>query len=109
MANVEGSLRDRLLRGRPPQLRVLRITGTSPPISIKYDAVDALGRRRMLRSTSNTRPKWALALRRERHMAIGLLIRVECELPEELPSELTAVLVRNDKGHDPYVDIVGTC
>jgi hypothetical protein len=61
----------------------------------------------MLRSTSNTRPKWALALRRESQMAIGQQLGVECELPEELPPELTTPLIRGDREHNPYADIVG--
>ena len=65
----------------------------------------------MLRSTSNTqRPgKWAAALRREMQMAIGHQLRLEYELPQELPTELSARLIRGDKEHDPYADIVGTC
>jgi hypothetical protein len=64
----------------------------------------------MLRLTSNTRPKWALALRRERQIGIGQQFRVECELPEELPPpRLTTPLIRWDREHDPYADIVGTC
>ena len=65
----------------------------------------------MLRSTSNTqRPgKWAVALRREMQMAIGHQLRLEYELPQELPTELSARLIPSDKEHDPYADIVGTC
>jgi hypothetical protein len=65
----------------------------------------------MLRSTSNTNqpPKWAVALRREMQMAIGHQFRDEYELPQELPIELSARLIRSDKEHDPYADIVGTC
>jgi hypothetical protein len=33
----------------------------------------------------------------------------EYELPRELPDELSARLIRSDKEHDPYADIVGTC
>jgi hypothetical protein len=36
-------------------------------------------------------------------------LRVECELPQKLPPELTAVPIRSDKEHDPCEDIVGTC
>jgi hypothetical protein len=65
----------------------------------------------MLRPRPNTRHphKWALALRREKHMAIGQQLRVECELPQELPAALSASLIKKDKEHDPYADIVGTC
>jgi hypothetical protein len=47
----------------------------------------------MRRITPNTqRPrKWALALRREMQMAVGLQLQVECEPPQELPPELTAI------------------
>jgi hypothetical protein len=61
----------------------------------------------MLRSTSTTRLKWALG---ERQMAIGQQLRVECELPDELPPpKLIAPLIRSAREHDPYADIVGTC
>ena len=65
----------------------------------------------MLRSTSNTNqpPKWAVALHREMQMAIGQQLRDEYELPREPPIELSARLIRSDKEHDPYADIVGTC
>jgi hypothetical protein len=63
----------------------------------------------MLRSTSNSQRKWALALRREMQMAIGQQLRAECELPQDLPSELAALLIRRNKEHDPYADVVGTC
>ena len=65
----------------------------------------------MLRSTSNNQHprKWAIALRREMQMAIGQQLRDECELPQELPPELSARLIRKDKEHDRYADIVGTC
>ena len=65
----------------------------------------------MPRSTPNTQHprKWALPLRREMQMAIGQQLRVECELPQKLPPELTAVPIRSDKEHHPYEDIVGTC
>jgi hypothetical protein len=42
-------------------------------------------------------------------MAIGQRLRDEYELPRELPDELSARLIRSDKEHDPYADIVGTC
>jgi hypothetical protein len=65
----------------------------------------------MLRSTPNSQPKrkWASALRREMEMGIGKQLRAECELPQELPARLTALPTHNDKEHDPYADIVGTC
>jgi hypothetical protein len=64
----------------------------------------------MPRSTPDTQHprKWALALRREMLMAIGQGLRIECELPEELPPELTTPFIRRDSKHDPYADIVGT-
>jgi hypothetical protein len=69
------------------------------------------GRPQMLQITPNTQHprKWALALRREMQMAVGLQLQVECEPPQELPHELTAILIRSDKEHDLYADIVGTC
>jgi hypothetical protein len=42
-------------------------------------------------------------------MAIGQQLRAECELPKELPPEMTAPLTPGDKENDPYADIVGTC
>ena len=63
----------------------------------------------MLRSTSQYPTKWALAMRREMQIAIEQQFRLEGELPEELPPELTALLDRRDKEHDPYYDVVGTC
>ena len=63
----------------------------------------------MLRSTSNSQRKWALALRREMQTAIGERPRVECEVPQELPPELAALSIRRDTENDPYADIVGTC
>jgi hypothetical protein len=65
----------------------------------------------VLRSTANSQrpPKWALALRREVQMAIGQQLRAECELPKELPPEMTAPLTPGDKENDPYADIIGTC
>ena len=65
----------------------------------------------MLRSTPNTQHprKWADALRREMQMAIGRQLQDEYELPQEPPTELSARLIRSDKEHDPYADIVGTC
>jgi hypothetical protein len=61
----------------------------------------------MPRPTLNTEhpPRWALALRREMLMGIGEQLRIESELPQELPANLTS----KDKAHDPYADIVGTC
>ena len=46
---------------------------------------------------------------REIQIAIGQQLRLEGESPEELPPELTALLDRRDKEHDPYYDVVGTC
>ena len=63
----------------------------------------------MVRSTSQHRTKWALAMRRERQIAIGQQLRLERELPKELPPELALLLIRRDKEHDPYYDVVGTC
>jgi hypothetical protein len=65
----------------------------------------------MLRSTPNTQHprKWAIALRREMQMAIGQRLRDRYEVPQELPPELSTPLIRKDKEHDPYADIVGTC
>jgi len=40
---------------------------------------------------------------------VGQHLRAECELPQELPAQLTALPTRNDDEHDPYADIVGTC
>jgi hypothetical protein len=61
----------------------------------------------MLQSTTNSqRPReLASASRREMETAIGRQPRTKCELPQELPPELTS----RDKEHDPYADIVGTC
>ena len=42
-------------------------------------------------------------------MAIGQQLRIECELPQELPPELSALLAHRDKERDRYADIVGTC
>ena len=55
----------------------------------------------MMRSTSEHRTKWALAMRREMQ---GQQLPVERESPKELPLELN----RGDIEHDPY-DVVGTC
>ena len=41
--------------------------------------------------------KWAGALRREMQTAIGQQLRAEYELPQELPPELTALLIRMDE------------
>jgi hypothetical protein len=59
----------------------------------------------MVQSTSKHRTEWALAMR-----AIGQQLRLECELPQELSPELTALLTTpKDRENDPYADIVGTC
>ena len=65
----------------------------------------------MLRSTPNTQHprKWADALRREMQMVIGQQLRDKYELPQEPTPELSTRLIRKDKEHDPYADIVGTC
>jgi hypothetical protein len=65
----------------------------------------------MLRSTLNTQHprKWPDALRREMQMAIGQQLRDKCEVPQEIAPELSTPLIRKDKEHDPYADIVGTC
>jgi transposase len=61
----------------------------------------------MPQSTLSTRHprERELALRREMLMAIGQHLRTECELPQELPPQLTS----KDKEDEPYADIVGTC
>jgi hypothetical protein len=64
---------------------------------------------RQIKPNTQQPRKWALALRREMQMAVGLQLQAECEPPQELPPELTAILIRSDKEHDPYADIVGTC
>jgi hypothetical protein len=63
----------------------------------------------MLRSTTDTehRRKWADT--REMQMAIGQQRRDKNDLPQELTPELSTPLIRKDKEHDPYADIVGTC
>jgi hypothetical protein len=59
----------------------------------------------MAQSTSKHRTEWALAMR-----AIGQQLRLECELPQELSPELTALLTTpKGRENDPYADIVGTC
>jgi hypothetical protein len=63
---------------------------------------------RQIKPNTQQPRKWALALRREMQMAVGLQLQVECEPPQELPPELTAIH-RGDKEHDLYADIVGTC
>jgi hypothetical protein len=65
----------------------------------------------MLRSTPNTQHpgKWAATLRRDMQMAIGQQPRDKYELPQEPTPELSTRLMREDKEHDPYADIVGTC
>jgi hypothetical protein len=44
-------------------------------------------------------------MRREMQMATEQQLRLERELPKELPPELN----RGHKEHDPYYDVVGTC
>ena len=80
------------------------------PISIEW-FVGPSGRTQMPRSTFNSQHphKWADVLRREMQMTIGQQLRDEYELLQELPSEPSARLIRKDKEHDPYADIVGTC
>ena len=56
----------------------------------------------MVRSTSQHRTEWALAVRRETQ---GQQLPAERESSKELPPELH----RGDKEHDPYYDVVGTC
>ena len=79
-------------------------------ISVKYQT---WMRRRiqMLRSPFNAHRslKWAAALRREMQIAIGQQLRVEWELPRELPPEMRTLLANQDKEQDPYADIIGTC
>jgi hypothetical protein len=41
--------------------------------------------------------------------AIGQQLRDKYELPHELTPELSTPLIRKDKEHDPYADIVDTC
>jgi hypothetical protein len=41
--------------------------------------------------------EWAKDLRREMQTAIGRQLRVECELPQELPPELAILLIRMDE------------
>lgn len=50
-----------------------------------------------------------LAWRRELLTAIGQQRRAECELPQEMSPELTALLTQKVRDNDPYADIVGTC
>ena len=61
----------------------------------------------MLRSRPNNQHprKWAMALRREKQMAIGQQIRDDHELPQRMTADLTP----SDTENDPYADIVGTC
>ena len=65
----------------------------------------------MLRSPSNAHQslKWAAALRREMQIAIGQQLRVEWELPRELPPEMRTLLANQDKEQDRYANIIGTC
>lgn len=59
----------------------------------------------MVQSTSQHRTEWALAMR-----AIGQQLRLECEVPQELPPELIALRTTPKyRENDPYADIVGTC
>ena len=48
-------------------------------------------------------------MRGEMQMAIEQQLRLERELPKELPPELRSLSIRRDKEHDPYYDVVGTC
>jgi hypothetical protein len=48
-------------------------------------------------SHSDPPPKWASASRHDMQMAIGQHLRVEYELPQELPPELTTLLIRMDE------------
>jgi hypothetical protein len=59
----------------------------------------------MRRSTHNAEHprKWA---RREIQVAIGQQLRVVCELPQELPPKLMALLNRSNGERDPYADAV---
>lgn len=50
-----------------------------------------------------------LAWHRELLTAIGQHRRAECELPQELAAEMTALLTQKVRDNDPYADIVGTC
>ena len=77
---------------------MLHVTGPVLLVGIKYASLTRAGGQKLLRSPT----KWALAMRRE---AIGQQLRLERELPKELPPEL----IRRDKEHDPYYDVVGTC
>jgi hypothetical protein len=63
----------------------------------------------MLRSTPDTEHRRKLADAREMQMAIGQQLRDKNDLPQELTPELSTPLIRKDKEHDPYADIVGTC
>jgi hypothetical protein len=46
---------------------------------------------RQIKPNTQQPRKWALALRREMQMAVGLQLQVECEPPQELRPELTAI------------------
>ena len=81
---------------------MLHVTGPVLLVGIKYASLTRAGGQKLLRSTSRYPTKWALAMRRE---TIGQQLRLERELPKELPPEL----IRRDKEHDPYYDVVGTC
>jgi hypothetical protein len=46
---------------------------------------------RQIKPNTQQPRNWALALRREMQMAVGLQLQVECEPLQELPPELTAI------------------
>ena len=48
-------------------------------------------------------PKWVVSLCREMQTSIGHQLRTECELPKELPPDLSALVDRLDE------EAVGTC
>ena len=54
-------------------------------------------------------PQSDLVWRRELLRAIGQQRRAECELPQEMSPELSALQIPKDRENDPYADIVGTC
>jgi hypothetical protein len=60
----------------------------------------------MPRSTHPTQSD--LAWHRELLTAIGQHRRAECELPQEMSPELTALPTQKVTDNDPYADIVGT-
>jgi hypothetical protein len=63
----------------------------------------------MPRTNPSDPSKWATGFRQEMQMALGHQLRIECELPKELTPELRTLLSAEDKGDDPYADIIGTC